>query len=67
VEILLRAGNAFSGLQVFLRRVGFLVISDFLVRKAWLPSPVFFLGESQGQRSLVGYSPWGRRESDTTE
>ena len=25
------------------------------------------LGESPGQRSLVGYSPWGRRESDTTE
>ena len=25
------------------------------------------LGESHGQRSLVGYSPWGRKESDTTE
>ena len=25
------------------------------------------LGESPGPRSLVGYSPWGRRESDTTE
>jgi len=24
-------------------------------------------GESRGQRSLVGYSPWGRKESDTTE
>ena len=24
-------------------------------------------GESHGQRSLAGYSPWGRRESDTTE
>jgi len=24
-------------------------------------------GESHGQRSLVGYSPWGRKESDTTE
>ena len=67
VEILLRAGNAFSGLQAFLRRVAFLVISDFLVRKAWLPTPVFFPGESQGQRSLVGYSPWGCKELDTTE
>ena len=24
-------------------------------------------GESHGQRSLVGYSPWGRKESDTTD
>ena len=30
-------------------------------------TPVFLPGESQGQRSLVGYSPWGRKESDTTE
>ena len=28
---------------------------------------VFLLGESQGQRNLVGYSPWGPKESDTTE
>ena len=31
------------------------------------PTPVLVPGESQGQRSLVGYSPWGREESDTTE
>ena len=30
-------------------------------RSAWLSTPVFLPGESQGQRSLVGYSPWGRR------
>ena len=30
-------------------------------------SPVFMAGESHGQRRLVGYSPWGRKESDTTE
>ena len=29
--------------------------------------PVFLPGESHGQRSLAGYSPWGRKESDTTE
>ena len=29
--------------------------------------PVFLLGESHGQRSLVGYSPWGHKELDTTE
>ena len=31
------------------------------------PTPVFLPGESHGQRSLAGYSPWGRRESDMTE
>ena len=35
-------------------------------RRAWQPSPVFLTGESHGQRSLVGYSPWVRKESDTT-
>ena len=38
-----------------------------LWRKAWQPTPVFLPGESHGQRSLVGYSPWGRKELDTTE
>ena len=36
-------------------------------RRAWQPTPVFLPGESQGQRSLVGYSPWGHTESDTAE
>ena len=30
-------------------------------------TPVFLPGKSHGQRSLVGYSPWGCKESDTTE
>ena len=30
-------------------------------------TPVFLPGESHGQRSLVGYIPQGREESDTTE
>ena len=33
----------------------------------WQPTPVFLPGEFQGQRSLVGYSPWGLTELDTTE
>ena len=33
----------------------------------WQPPLVFLLGKSHGQRSLSGYSPWGRKESDTTE
>ena len=36
-------------------------------RRAWQPTPVLLPGESHGQRSLVGYSPWGHKESDTTE
>ena len=34
-------------------------------RRKWQPTPVLLPGESHGQRSLVGYSPWGRKESDT--
>ena len=37
------------------------------LEEAWQPTPVFLPGESHGQRSLVGCSPWGRTESDTTE
>ena len=33
----------------------------------WQPTPVVLPGESHGQRSLEGYSPWGHKESDTTE
>jgi len=36
-------------------------------RRAWQPTPVFLPGEFHGQRSLTGYNPWGRKESDTTE
>ena len=36
-------------------------------RKAWQRTPVFLSGEAHGQRSLVGYGPWGPNESDTTE
>ena len=28
-------------------------------RRAWKPTPVFLPGESHGQRSLMGYRPWG--------
>ena len=36
-------------------------------RRPWQPTPVFLLGEFHGHRSLLGYSPWGHKESDTTE
>ena len=35
-------------------------------RRRWHPTPVFFPGKSHGWRSLVGCSPWGRSESDTS-
>ena len=36
-------------------------------RRQWLPTPVFLLGVVHEQRGLVGYSPWGRKESDTSD
>ena len=36
-------------------------------RRQWHPTPVLLPGKSHGWRSLVGCSPWGRTESDTTE
>ena len=36
-------------------------------RREWQTTPVFLPGDSHGQSSLVGYSPWDRTESDMTE
>ena len=36
-------------------------------RRRWHPTPVLLPGKSHERRSLVGYRPWGREESDTTE
>ena len=36
-------------------------------RRKRQPTPVFLPGKSYGWRSLVGYSPWGHKELDTTE
>ena len=36
-------------------------------RRKWQPTPVLLPGKFHGQRSVVGYSPWGHKESDTTE
>ena len=36
-------------------------------RRAWQPTSVFLPGEFPMERSLGGYSPWGLKESDTTE
>ena len=36
-------------------------------RRAWQPTPAFLPGESHGQRSLAGYSLYGRKAADKTE
>ena len=36
-------------------------------RRKWQPTPVLLPGKSHGRRGLVGYTPWSREESDTTE
>ena len=36
-------------------------------RRKWQPTPVFLPGKFHGQSSLVGYSPWGCKESDRTK
>ena len=41
--------------------------SALLQRRRWHPTPVLLPGNSHGWRSLVGCSPWGHEESDTTE
>ena len=50
------------------RRPGFdSLVGKIPWRKAWQPTPVFLPGESHGQRSLVGYSPWGLARVRQTE
>ena len=38
-----------------------------ILGQEWQPTPVFLPGESHGQRSLVGHSLWGCKDSDTTK
>ena len=42
-------------------------LGRFPWRRKWLSTPVFLSGQFSRQRSLAGYSPWARKESDTTE
>ena len=45
----------------------FTILYCLFWRRKWQSTPVFLPGKFHGLRSLVGYSPWGRKESDTTE
>ena len=50
------------------KRLGFhLWVGKIPWRRAWHSTPVFLTGESHGQKSLVGYSPRGHKDTDTTE
>ena len=58
--------NARDHLQC--RRLGFNpCIGKILWRRKWQPTPIFLPGESHGQRSLVGLSPWRHKELDMTK
>ena len=48
-------------------RQNFQSLCSFMWRRQWHPTPVLLPGKSHGWRNLVGCSPWGREESDTTE
>ena len=52
-------GDSLPGESSFSRKIPW--------RRKWQPTPVFLPGDSHGQRTLAGYSPWGRKESDMTE
>ena len=44
-----------------------IVLSAYLWRRQWQPTPVLLPGQSHRRRSVVGCSPWGRKELDMTE
>ena len=54
-----------------MQEILFLVFDPWVGKIPWRrkrqPTPVFLSGVFHGQRSLVGYSPWGHKESDMTE
>ena len=57
----------FVELFLHLTLVAYWAPTDLGQRRKWQPTPVLLPGEFHGCRSLVGCSPWGHKESDTTE
>ena len=43
------------------------LLTAFQMRLLWQPATVLLPGESHGQRTLAGRSPWARKESDVTQ
>ena len=56
-----------TGIIYIIRVTELTLIMRIIQRRQWQPNPLLLPGKSHGQRSLVGCSPWGREESDTTE
>ena len=52
---------------LLLGRIVLTNLDQCIWRRQWHPTPALLPGKSHGRRSLVGYSPWGRKESDMTE
>ena len=67
VKILQFWGNLMAQMVKRLPTVFKTWVEEVSWRRKWQPTPVFLPGESHGWRSLVGYSPWGRKGSDTNE
>ena len=64
ISLVAQTVNRVSTMQeTWVRSLG----GEDLLEKEMQPTPVFLPGKSHGRRSLVGCSPWGREESDTTE
>ena len=60
-------GHGRGGERVMTQDITFTVHFISIWRRNWQPTPVLLPGKSHGRRSVVGCSPWGRKESDTTE
>ena len=59
--------DQYKGIFPIFSSRNFMVLYLHLWRSHWQPTPVLLPGKSHGWRSLVGWSPWGRQESDRTE
>ena len=59
--------DTLSGVFQWTTQSAFSIALKFVGRRQWHPTPGLLPGKSHGWRSLVGLSPWGREESDTTE
>ena len=58
---------AFGNVRKDLEIQGFIASPSKGWKRQWNPTPVLLPGKPHGQRSLVGYSPWGRKGLDSTE
>ena len=67
LEHVLRFTEAFNTLSAKIAAPVDLWVGKIRWRRKWQSTPVLLPGKSHGQRSLIGYSPWDRKESDTTE